>query len=363
LLDIPTPAEVAPYYRDWVEHESDDDYWRRWKISDHYAELDIKGLHGAGWHDIFLGGSIRNYTGLRGKAKTGEARNGQRLLIGPWAHASTSKEGKIGDVTFGKSAVLDMAGTIKEWSDYALKGENNAYATGKPVRIFVMGENVWRDEDEFPLAREQRTRYYIHGDGTLSTGAPAEAEPTRFVYDPYNPVPTIGGRLCCANNVLPPGPFDQRPNEGRDDVLVFSTPPLKEAVEVTGLIAMELHASTTAAGTDFTAMLVDVAPSGYARFLTDGVVRARYRNSTAKAEPVVPGKIYKYEIDLWATSNVFLPGHQIRVYVSSSNFPRFNRNPNTGEATLGAAGMVKAKQTIYHDAEHPSAIWLPVIPR
>jgi hypothetical protein len=372
VLNLPPAPDLAPYFRDWVAHETDDSYWKPWKISDHYSEIAVKGLHGAGWHDIFLKGSIRNFTGLRGGARTPESREAQRLLIGPWAHATTSEEGKIGGVVFGKDAVLDMDAAISEWSDFALKGARNVYANRPPVRLFIMGENVWRDEHEFPLARERRTRYYLHsggrangvqGDGSLSTEPPADERPDRFVYDPENPVPSIGGRLCCANDVIPPGPFDQRPNESRDDVLVYSTAPLERDVEVTGFITLELYASTTAADTDFTGLLADVEPSGYARLLTDGVVRARYRNSTAAAEPVEPGKTYRYEIDLWATGNLFRAGHRIRVYVSSSNFPRFNRNPNTGDRMLGSTGIVKATQTIHHDGQHPSALVLPVIPR
>ncbi len=371
LLQMPPAQELAPYYRDWIEHQTDDAYWQRWKISDHYDDLSVKALHGGGWHDIFLKGSIKNFTGLRASAKTQAARDSQRLWIGPWAHAVTSPEGKIGDVVFGKQAVADMAGTIRRFSDWALKGAENEYASEPPVKIFVMGDNVWRHENEFPLKRQQLTKYYLHavkgansirGDGALSTQAPQAEKPDVFVYDPASPVPTIGGRLCCGNDALPPGPFDQSPNETRDDVLVFSTPPLKTDLEVTGYIQVELHAATTAADTDFTAMLVDVDPSGYARFLTDGIARARYRQAASAASPIVAGKIYRYEIDLWATSNVFKAGHQIRLYVSSSNFPRFNRNLNTGESTLGASGIVKATQTIYHDAEHPSALLLPVIP-
>jgi putative CocE/NonD family hydrolase len=364
--------EVAPYFRDWVIHESDDSYWKPWKISDHYEELTVKGLHGGGWHDIFLKGSIKNYVELTAQAKSEETRRSQRLLIGPWAHASTSVEGKIGDITFGPQAVLDMTRTILTWSEYSLKGVKNEFADDTPVRVFIMGENVWRDEREFPLQRQELTRYYLHsqngansinGDGSLSTDPPGTEKPDLFVYDPENPVRTIGGRLCCGNELLPPGPFDQRPNESRADVLVFSTPPLISDVEVTGFIKLELYAATTALDTDFTAMLVDVEPSGYARFLTDGIVRARYRKSTQKAEPVTPGTVYRYEIDLWATSNVFKKGHRIRLYVSSSNFPRFNRNLNTGERTAGSKGMVKAVQRIYHDSDFPSALVLPVIPR
>ena len=162
LFNLPTPAEVAPYYRDWVEHETDDEYWRAIKISAHYGKMNVKALHAGGWHDIFSGGSIRNFMRLQKEAPTPAARAGQRLLFGPWAHAATSPEGKIGDVTFGKQAVLDMNATIIKWYDYVLKGQQNEFATGAPVKIFVLGENVWRDEKEFPLARTQSTRYFLH---------------------------------------------------------------------------------------------------------------------------------------------------------------------------------------------------------
>ncbi len=370
LLALPEVAALAPYFRDWVEHERQDGYWRAFKVSDHYGETAVKALHAGGWHDLFLKGSIENYLGMRKSASKAEARDGQRLLLGPWAHAATSPEGKIGDVTFGKAAVLNMNATILEWFDYALKGARNEYATGAPVRIFVMGDNVWRSEQEFPLARTRPTKYFLEsggsantaaGDGSLSVDMPKTSKPDTFEYDPANPVPTIGGRLCCGQGV-PPGPFDQRPNESRRDVLVFSTPALKQDVESTGFIGVELYAASSTVDTDFTALLADVDPSGYARFLTDGIVRARYRDSTEKAEPIEAGKIYRYTIDLWATSNVFKAGHRIRLYITSSNFPRFNRNLNTGEKIAGSTRAVVARQTIYHDAEHPSALLLPVIP-
>ncbi len=370
ILETPPMDDVAPYFDDWVRHETNDAYWKPWKISDHYSELTVKGLHAGGWHDIFLKGTIKNYMGLRDHAATSEARDSQRLLIGPWAHAATSPEGKVGDVVFGKQAVLDMTATIAAWSDWALKGIQNEFADDTPVRIFVMGANTWRDEKEFPLARQELTHYYLHsdegansafGDGMLSTEAPVVEHADAFEYDPMSPVPTIGGRLCCGN-ALPPGPFDQSPNDSRQDTLVFSTPPLEKEIEVTGFIHLELFAATTAVDTDFTALLADVDPSGYARFLTDGIVRARYRDSTEKADPITPGRVYRYQIDLWATSNVFKEGHRIRLYVSSSNFPRFNRNLNTGQPIADSSGWVTARQTILHDSEHPSALILPVIP-
>jgi putative CocE/NonD family hydrolase len=329
------------------------------------------GLLGGGWHDLFLNGSIKNYMGLRDKAATLSARNGQNLIIGPWAHAPTSPEGKVGDVVFGKTAVLDMTATALKWFDYSLKGVKNEYSSNAPVRLFIMGDNVWRDEQEFPLKRTQYTKYYLHstkgangiaGDGVLSMTGPTTERRDEFDYDPLNPVPTIGGRLCCGQ-ALPPGPADQRPNESRSDVLIFSTPPLSQDIEVTGFVSLELFASTSAVDSDFTALLADVAPDGYARFLTDGIVRARHRDSTKQASAVTPGEVNKYAIDMWATGNVFKAGHRIRLYVSSSNFPRFNRNLNTGEDIAGSSRSVKAHQTIYHDEQFSSALILPVIPR
>lgn len=371
LLDPAPVADLAPYFHDWLRHEHNDSYWRRWKVSDHYREMNVKALHVGGWNDLFVKGSIKNYTGMREGAAGAEARSGQRLIVGPWGHTATSPEGKVGDVVYGKAAVLDMTGTALKWFDFALKGKSNEFATAPPVAIFVMGENAWRGEQEFPLARTLYTKYFLHstrgangigGDGRLDNLSPAGERPDRFTFDPLNPVPTIGGRLCCGD-ALPPGPFDQRPNESRPDVLVFSTPPLERDVEVTGFVTVELYAATSARDTDFTAMLVDVSPDGYARYLTDGIVRARYRDTTESPQPVRPGRVYKYTVDLWATSNLFRAGHRIRLYVSSSNFPRFNRNHNTGEPNLGATRTLKAGQTIYHDAAHPSNITLPVIPR
>ena len=366
LLELPRAAELAPYYRDWIVHETDDDYWRAVKVSDHYGQMTLKALHTGGWHDIFLKGSIRNYLGLRDGAGSPESRRDQRLLLGPWAHAPTSPEGKVGDVVFGRQAVPEDG--ERAWFDYALKGVQNEYATQPPVRIFVMGENVWRYENEFPLARTRTTRYFLQGSpesraaGSLGVVRPGRSSAASFEYDPEDPAPTLGGRLCC-EDFLPRGPYDQRPLESRPDVLLFSTAPLERDVEVTGFVSLDLFASTSAVDTDFTAILADVEPSGYARYLTDGIVRARYRNSTRAPEPLVPGQVYKYAIDLWATSNLFRAGHRIRLYVSSSNFPRFDRNRNTGEPILGATRSIKARQTVYLDRDHPSALVLPIIPR
>jgi putative CocE/NonD family hydrolase len=370
LLEMPPLADLAPYFQDWLRHETADDYWRAVRVSDHYGEMTVKALHRAGWHDIFSTGSIRNYLGMRAGAATPEARAGQRLMVGPWAHWDTSPEGKVGEVVFGKAAVVDDDRLLLEWSDYSLKGKANDYATGAPVRIFVMGDNAWRDEQEFPPARARSVRYYLHsvkgartaaGDGVLSTAPPRREPADRFTYDPADPARTLGGRLCCGATYLP-GPADQRANELRGDVLVYSTPPLERPVEVTGFITAEIQAESSAVDTDFTAMLVDVDPSGFARYLADGILRARYRRGTERAEPLQHGRIETYSIDLGATSNVFKAGHRIRLYVSSSNFPRFGRNLNTGEPIAAATRMLKADQTVYHDREHSSVLVLPVVP-
>jgi putative CocE/NonD family hydrolase len=231
-----------------------------------------------------------------------------------------------------------------------------------------MGENRWRSENEWPPARAETTPYYFHsngsantagGDGRLTTAAPGSEPTDTFVYDPENPVPTRGGNLLSGGRA---GPVDQSELAGRTDVLVFTTDPLQTDVEVTGPIVVKLWASSSALDTDFTAKLIDVHSDGKAYNLVDGIIRARYRDSFEEPVLLEPGEVYEYEIDLWATSNVFKAGHRIRVDISSSNFPRFDRNPNTGHAFGLDAELQTATQTIYHDAEHPSHIVLPVIP-
>jgi putative CocE/NonD family hydrolase len=256
--------------------------------------------------------------------------------------------------------------------DYWLKGEDNGVPDDSPVRIFVMGDNVWRDEDEWPLSRAVSTKYYLrsggrantlNGDGTLGQDAPGDEPPDVFVYNPIDPVPTRGGGLCCDPTYAASGVYDQRPIESRSDVLVYSTPPLERDVEVTGPVSVTLYASSSAPDTDFTAKLVDVEPCGYARNLTDGIIRARYRKPRQPASPIEPDQVYEFNIDLWATSNVFKAGHRMRLEVSSSNFPRFDRNANTGAPIGTDATFVSALQTVLHTREHPSHVTLPVVPR
>jgi len=362
---------LAPYFLDWLAHPTYDDYWKKLSIEDHHAAITVPVYSVAAWYDIFLGGTLRNYFGIKAHGGSDAARQGQRLLVVIGGHSGGGRH--IGDVDFGPEAVkLDENEVMLRWYDHILKGLANGVEGDKPVKIFVMGKNVWRDEDDWPLARAHATRYYLEsqgkanglaGDGSLHTTAPGAEPSDRYVYDPSDPVPTIGGPLCCDAEHLKPGPRDQRPAEARQDVLVYTTPAFRHDFEVTGPVSLELYASSSAVDTDFTAKLVDVWPNGFAQNLTEGILRARYRDSQEQAEFMNPGQVYKLTVDLWATSNVFLAGHKLRLEVSSSNFPRFDRNLNTGETAANSSHWVKATNTIYHDSEHPSALVLPVVPQ
>jgi len=369
IVDSST-SSVAPYFLDWLAHPTYDDFWKRISIEEHYADIRVPALHVGAWYDLFLGGTLRNYLGITASGGSDEARKGQRLLVAIGGHAGEGR--KIGQVDFGPEAEkYDENAITLAWYDFLFKGVPNEFATGKPVKIFVMGINQWRQEDHWPLARAKSTKYFLHsqgasnssqGNGTLSVSAPASEPPDKFVYDPANPVPTVGGPLCCDEIHLPPGPRDQRSVEARNDVLVYSTAPLARDLEVTGPVRFEFFATSSAVDTDFTAKLLDVSPDGTAINLTEGILRAKYRDSQATATPLTPGKVYALSIDLWATSNVFRAGHRLRLEVSSSNFPRFDRNLNTGESAATSAKWTTATNSILHDAAHSSALVLPVVP-
>ncbi len=363
-------GKFAPYYLDWLDHPTYDGYWKQWAIEEQYAHIQVPALTIAAWYDIFQGGSLKNYMGLKAGAGNEAARAGQRLVIAIGGHSGWSRT--VGTVDFGAEAPFDENAVTLAWYEYLLQGKQNEFATEKPVKLFVMGENKWRYEDSWPLKRAQETRYLLHstgkangaaGDGVLTVEAKGAEGADKYTYDPANPVPTVGGPLCCDGNHLAAGPRDQSEVEKRADVLVYSTPALESDTEVTGPVKLHLFAKSSAVDTDFTAKLVDVWPNGFAQNLTEGILRARFRNSTSAAEAIVPGKVYEYTIDLWSTSNVFLKGHKIRLEVSSSNFPRFDRNLNNGKDARNSAAFVKAENTVLHDREHPSALVLPVVPR
>jgi uncharacterized protein len=373
LTEFPMFRVGAPYFFDWLAHPYYDEYWRKICIEESWSKIGVPTLNIGGWHDIFQRGTICNYTGMKAKALAGTGRR-SRLMMGPWHH-TLPLVSLVGQVDMGFKAgylSIDYDGLQLDFFDQWLKGKGNSSADGPAVRIFVMGANEWRDERDWPLPGTEWRRYYLHsrgkansaaGDGALATEPPDHEPADAFLYNPLNPVPTAGGGLCCYPNALPGGAFDQSAIEQRGDVLVYSTPPLAEDVEVTGPVTLTLYASSSAPDTDFTAKLVDVTECGLARNLTDGIIRARIRESQSEPSLMNPGKVYEFNIDLCSTSNLFKAGHSIRLEVSSSNFPRFDRNPNTGHELFVDAETRPALQTVLHERGFASYLTLPVIPR
>ncbi|MBN2593536.1 MAG: CocE/NonD family hydrolase [Sedimentisphaerales bacterium] len=354
------------YLRDWVAHPHFDEYWAARGIRGQWQDITVPSCSVGGWYDIFSRSVIEHVNAVRAESRSQDARKHQHLIMGPWAHG-ISQDGKVGDLNFGKESVINLRELQTKWFDYWLRGEKTGADTWPAFRIFVMGRNQWRDESQWPLERTKYTPYYFHsegaantveGDGKLTTEKPSAEPSDEFVYDPNDPIPTAGG---CNLVGCPAGPRDQSEVEKRNDVLVFTSEVLKNELEVTGPIKVVLYAASTAKDTDFTAKLLDVHPDGSPFNLCDGVVRAGYRDSKSEPSLIEPGKVYRYEIDLWVTSNAFLAGHKIRVEISSSNFPRFDRNLNTGEPFGTGTKFIRATQTIYHDKERPSHILLPVI--
>jgi putative CocE/NonD family hydrolase len=367
--DAQLTAAVAPYYLDWLAHPDYDGYWKQWSIEENFSKIAVPMLQVGGWYDIFSAGTLRNYMGAKAHGSTDAARAQQHLLIQIGGHAGFGR--RIGDVDFGPHAIENpYTDVILDWYDFLCKGIKNEFATDKPVKLFVMGANEYRQEDDWPPPQAHPAKYFLHsggkanslrGDGSLSTTVPKSEPPDGYVHNPASPVPTVGGPLCCDAEHMEPGPRDQRSVENRDDVLVYSTGPLPRDLEVTGPVIADLFVKSSAVDTDFTAKLVDVAPDGFAQDLTEGILRMRYRASPEHATLMNPGQIYEISLDLWATSNVFLRGHSLRLEIASSNYPRFDRNLNTGEEIKFAHNFVAASNTILHDAEHPSALVLPVM--
>lgn len=371
LRDAPAVSTIMADWRRWLDHEQRDAFWEDLSYSRRRDRIMTPALHVGGWFDLFLGGTLDNYQTLRRSAATEHARRSQALIVGPWIHGDQT--GTAGELNFGLFASAQGAGLEQRQIAFARRfvGGEPRDLDGPRVRLFVMGDNVWRDEDDWPLDRTRWERWYLHPGGSLSPAPPeAGAATSRFRYDPNDPVPTAGGPTLIP--VAPDGgvswmagPRDQRAIEARPDVLSFTSQVLASDLEATGPLTVTLHASTSAADTDFTARLVDVWPDGRAMGVADGIVRARYRDGTGQPDPVTPGRVYEYTIDLIATSQVFKAGHRIRVDVSSSNFPCFDRNPGNGAAAATATedDFVVAEQTICHDDAQPSYITLPVIPR
>jgi len=358
-------GRINPHWREAYAHAQFDEHWDAISYQQKFERVEVPVLHITGWYDDEQIGTPLNYMGMTQHGANDHARQHQKLLIGPWGHQINSTR-KLGEIDFGPEALIDLQGYQLRWFKRWLTDDENAIDTEPPVRIFVMGSNVWRDELEWPLARTAFTPFYLHsggsansrfGDGRLAVELPVDELPDHYTYDPARPVPFITEPVSSQIG----GPDDYSAVEQRADVLVYSTTPLTEPMEVTGSIRVTLYAASSAPDTDFTAKLLDVWPNGFAQRLTDGIVRARFREGMSAPSLIEPGVIYAYTLDLWNTAHVFGTGHAIRLEISSSAFPKYDRNQNTG-APLGlTADFATAQQTIYHDADHPSCVMLPWI--
>ncbi|MGI9260654.1 MAG: CocE/NonD family hydrolase, partial [Woeseiaceae bacterium] len=349
-LPLDTLAESVGFnvrhFQDWLDHPSYDSYWEPLNLEARASEMIVPALNFGGWYDVFLRSTIGSYKTMTEEAATETARAGQRLIIGPWPHGWNVST-KTGDQEFGADAMLDVEPLLLEWFDYWMK--DGPAPEGAPIRIFVMGDNVWREENEWPLARTEYEPYYLHVDRTLSNQPPArDSGSLKYTYDPADPVPTLGG------NIMEPtlrGPYDQAPLDDRKDVLRFVTAPFDARTEITGPISAEIYAATDSTDTDYMAKLIVVKPDGTSFNLVDGVIRARYREGFDEPKLIEPGKVYKYNLDMWATSYVLSPGDRLRIDVTSSNFPRLARNLNTGAEFAKTSKMKIARQTIYMSDE------------
>jgi putative CocE/NonD family hydrolase len=352
--------DEAPFVRAWLKDPARDP----WKLDEGCKHITVPNLDIVGWYDHCNGDMLLHRTMVR-EGKTEVARKGQRLLIGPWGHSSRGQR-QFGVIDFGPAASLKLADANIRFFDHWLKGKDNGVATEAPVRIFVMGINEWRDEQEWPLARAQRYELYLSagrpantpaGKGQLVRQAPPHAGKDHYLYDPRDPVPTLFG----------PGLFtataDQKPLAHRQDILVYQTEPLEQPLEVTGHPELQLYAFSSAPDTDFFARLIDVAPDGLARDVSLGMVRARYRSSLEKPRLLKAGEVVQLTIRLNATSNVFQPGHRLRLDITSSDFPNYDRNHNTAADQNSDAQLVVAEQTVLHGGTTASRLLLPRIPR
>lgn len=358
-------GHTVDFYQKALDHPAYDAFWKQLSTREKLANVRVPVFSVGGWYDNFVESDLEAFRLMRSNGRT------HRILIGPWPHNMSYV---FPGVDFGPEARLPVRALQNEWFDYWLKGEPERGAlhsvANPPARIFVMGANRWRDEEEWPLRRARLTAFYLSsggrantlgGDGRLQRGEPRRQRPDQFVYDPSDPVPTGGGAVCCNPKVLPWGPRDQRVIEKRRDVLVYTSGPMKRELEVTGPVRVVLYVSTSQPDTDFTAKLVDVFPNGEARILTDGILRLRYRESLEKPVLARPGEVYAIAIDAGVTSNVFARGHRIRVEISSSNFPRFDRNPNTGRPVADEKELRRAVQTVYHERGRASYVLLPLV--
>ncbi|HSW48823.1 MAG TPA: CocE/NonD family hydrolase, partial [Bryobacteraceae bacterium] len=350
--DLAATGRSIEMYQEAIEHPAYDAFWRSISTCEQLDDVRVPVLAFGGWYDPFVESDLEAFSRLRAMGR--EAH----IVIGPWAHNTSSR---FPGFDFGPDADLPVRQMQLEWFDHWLKSREPERQLPR-ARVFLMGVNRWREEEEWPPRRSRPVPWYLAAGGRLRESQPDKDRPDRFVYDPRKPVPTLGGAVCCDAKIFPWGPMDQRPVEGRPDVLVYTSASLGRSVPVLGTVSVELHVATTAPDTDFTAKVVDVWPDGRAINITDGILRLRYRESLERPRPARRGEVYGIVIDAGVTGHVFRVGHRIRLEISSSNFPRFDRNPNTGKAVAQETRLRTATQTVYHDRQHPSHLLLPVAP-
>jgi uncharacterized protein len=365
----PLAGEYGNYFHDWLAHTTYDDFWRRWSIDEDYGRLTTPALHVAGWYDVFLAGSVKNYLGMRESVGTQEARAGQKLVIGPWLHMPWAPVSESPEAV-APTVVDDLQ---LRWFDHFLKGEETGVMDA-PVRLFIMGSEEWRDYSDWPPPGSTSQRWYLHsagransrfGDGVLSTDAPGDEPPDYFTYDPAYPNLSLGGHSCCFSFVSPMGPVDQRAAEELNSVLAYTSQPLAQPLELIGDVTVTLYAASSARDTDWTARLCEVHPDGRSINLKEGIVRARYRDSLTAPTLIEPDRVYRYEISLGPIGARIAAGNRLRLAVSSSDFPQWDRNLNTGGPLFseGLTESVVARQTVLHDGDHASHVTVTAMAR
>jgi len=375
LIDMVDKAgRASKPWKDWIQHPSYDEFWKELNpIEENYKKVSVPVLGISAWYDIFLQGTLNNYIGVKSQGLE-PGGNNQKLLIGPWMHFFSGNDQIIGDVDFGEKVKIDIFKEMLNWFDYWLKGKENNIQNEDPVKIFLMGKNEWQTHSDWPIPSTKYNKFYIHskgkanssaGDGILNKIIPNENENFDiFKYDPAYPVSTTGGTGPAGGPVVSPvsaGPRNQFEIEKRNDILIYTTDFLEENLEVSGPVQMILYAASDCLDTDFTCKLVDVYPDGKAYNIQDAIFRSRYRDGFTKKVWMKEGEVYKIQLNLNAASNYFASGHIIRLQVSSSNFPMFERNLNTGGNNYDETKWIVAENTIYHSKEYPSHIILPII--
>ena len=345
------------HWREWIQHESYDAYWKEISDEEKFSRVQVPVMTQGGWFDIFLAGTINGFVGVRKHGANERARQLTRMVIGPWGHGPSRK---FGDLDFGDAAERQLFDYESRWQDFHLKGIANGVDKDAPAQIFYMGVNRWRGEQDWPIPGAKDARWYLHEGGRLSATAPSGDSSTGYRYDPDDPVPTTGGNNCCGVPTIA-GPVEQSPLQSRKDIVRFTSDVLTEPLTIAGPVKMDLHATTDGRDTDWMVKLIDVHPDGKAFPMAEGILRARFRQGLSTPALLEPGTAYRYEIDMVGTALVFQPGHRIRVDITSSNFPQFDRNLNTGDPLGKGTKPRVAQQTIWHSAARPSAIVLPVV--